>query len=233
MNILQQPFPSKHYYKDQAPKQRIICHHTEGDTAGRGAIEHWKTRTDGRGTVCTPYIIRADGDVLQLFDPKNWAYALGLGSRGFYRELERTSVQIELASWGALVKKGETFVDNYNQGVVIPPDQVEMYPMPWRLGFSYFQKYTPQQIATLVELVQTTAKAFNIPVFYHFSTFFAYNKLALAGTPGLYGHTAFRLDKTDLHPQPDLVQALQVAFGKTDEWVAALSTAAGTNTKTV
>ena len=32
---------------------------------------------------------------------------------------------------------------------------------------------------------------------------------ALKGVSGIYGHCSFRPDKTDIHPQPDMIEMLE------------------------
>ena len=49
---------------------------------------------------------------------------------------------------------------------------------------------------------------FNIPLDYRHEDMFPYkeSKRALSGAPGLYTHCSFRKDKTDVHPQKELVE---------------------------
>ncbi len=213
MNSISNPIPFKHYYREIWPKKMIIGHHTEGDPSGKGSVEWWKMRNNGAGTVCTPYIIQDDGDVLVLYDDKFWSFALGIGSKGQARRIEQGAVNIELASWGAIEKIGERFIDNYSRSRIIPPDQVIQYPTVWRLGFEYFQRYTPAAIQTFCELVKDISTRHEIPVVFNRFNFFGYqNPDVKAGKPGLYSHAAFRMDKADMHPQPDLIEALEKAF---------------------
>lgn len=205
-------FPDKHYFRQVRKKVRIVGHHTEGDPPGLGTVNWWKTRKGGAGTVATPYIIRADGDILHLFDDKYWAFAFGL-SIPIAKTLEMGTVHIELASWGAVVPHADGgFTDNANTLARIAPEDVVTYPQPWRLGFSSFHKYTSAQIATFVELVKDISIRHGIPCRYDYETFFALNTVALSGAPGLYSHAAFRLDKADMHPQPELIAALSASF---------------------
>lgn len=205
-------FPDKHYFRQVRKKVRIVGHHTEGDPPGLGTISWWKTRKGSAGTVSTPYIIRGDGDVLHLFDDKYWAYAFGL-SIPMAKTLEMGTVHIELASWGAVIPHPDGGVtDNANTLARIDPADVITYPAPWRLGFSSFHKYTAAQIATFVELVKEVSIRHGIECRYSYETFFALNTVALSGKPGLYSHAAFRLDKADMHPQPELIAALSTAF---------------------
>jgi hypothetical protein len=214
MNIVNTEFPSKHYFKEVRQKKRIVVHHTEGDLPGAGTLRWWQTRNNGAGTVATPWIIRADGDVIKVFDDKYWAYAFGL-TLPIAKELERTTVHIELASWGVVVPHPtipNAFTDDANKKQVFQPAEVISYPEPWRLGYRHFYRYTDAQIKTLVELIRDISLRHGIPVKYAYDTFFPLNTVALSGAPGLYGHTAFRLDKADPHPQPNLIEALAASF---------------------
>lgn len=213
MKYISVNFPAKHYYKQIRRKTRIVVHHTEGDPQGLGTLEWWKTRKGGKGTVCTPYLIRQDGDILHLFDDRYWSYAFGL-NMPIAKSLEMSTIHIELACWGGVVPhpSGEGFTDDANKSLRLSDSEVITYPEPWRVGFRSFHKYSPAQISSLVELCRALSVKHGIECEYRYDRFFSLNSDALRGAPGLYSHAAFRLDKADLHPQPELIQALSAAF---------------------
>ncbi len=205
-------FPKKHFFEDEFEKVRIVVHHTEGDPTGLSSIEWWKLRMGGKGKVATPYIINADGQVLQLFDDRFWAYALGLqGKHPNALGLERTSVHIELACYGALIVDNQgNIVDNINKKRIFAPNEVVVYDPPWR-GFTYYASYTQAQIDALIELIDAICQKHpRIERKFDEGDFFGKTNKALTGASGIYGHCAFRADKSDPHPQKELIDALSI-----------------------
>lgn len=89
----------KDYIESETQKDLIVLHHTIGARA-LSTINYWKT--DPR-RIATAYIIERDGEVFEVFDPKFWAFHLGLeGSGG---AVDKRSVGIEIASEGGLTER--------------------------------------------------------------------------------------------------------------------------------
>ena len=70
------------------------------------------------------------------------------------------------------------------------------------------EKYSEKQLASLQELLLFLTKKHLISRKYN-ENFFDQNKIALSGTPGIWGHVSFRSDKSDPHPQKELVDLLK------------------------
>jgi len=49
---------------------------------------------------------------------------------------------------------------------------------------------------------------YKIPLDYN-PTMFDVSQEALSGKAGIWSHTSFRKDKSDIHPQPELIQMLK------------------------
>ena len=64
--------------------------------SARNAFDWWQTAQPQR--IATAYLVERDGGVFEVFDPRFWAYHLGLVGTG--GRLDRRSIGIELASEG-------------------------------------------------------------------------------------------------------------------------------------
>ncbi len=75
-------------------------------------------------------------------------------------------------------------------------------------GYKYFPKYTEKQIASLKKLLLYWCDRYDIPTTYN-EDIWDINKRALSGERGIFLHTSFRDDKSDLHPDPALIKMLK------------------------
>lgn len=186
-------FPKQHYFSTMQRKTQIVLHHTAGGSA-MSAINWWKTRNDGKGTVATPYVIERNGDIYQLFNAFQWAHHLGVAGKS---NLDKQSIGIELVCFGALQlqnAQGKEIIDYGIQGY---------------RGSRYFEKYTNAQMESLSLLLPILSTFAGIPIKKApYKNLFEVSADALAGKPGLYTHAAYRPDKSDCHPQPELVEML-------------------------
>ena len=211
MKINQIPnFPANQYFKQEMPKKILVIHHTVSGAGIEGDVNWWKTTPERVGT---PYIIARDGQIYQLFEDKFWIHHLGVkqfmlnqfGSKVSNDRLNQLSIGIELDNWGGLVKKnGKWF--NYSGGEV-KAENVQEYPNGYR-GYFAFEKYSKTQIDSLKKLLSSLALKYQIPTGYN-SNIFEFNGNALKGTHGIWSHTSFRPDKSDCHPQPELINMLK------------------------
>lgn len=192
----------KNVIKQVYRKRQIVLHHTAGGPAAPPVVNWWNTRLGGKGTVGTAFVIARDGTLVQAFDPKYWANHIAVPGKRF---LEYQSIGIELCNYGpAIPIKGKFYAfvnlkkeikdvihyqDGYKGDIVMGKYQ----------KFYYFEKYTEEQLKTLRKLVRQLSDEFNIP--YVFDLSCKVNYLALKGTPGIFTHASYRLDKSDLHPQ--------------------------------
>lgn len=210
MDIKKITFPDNQYYKVEMPKKIIVLHHTVSGEGVEGDINWWK-QTEER--VATPYIIGRDGVINQIFDDKYWAHHLGIkiaqlrqfGSTATNERLNQLSVGIELDSWGGLVKKNGKW---YNfTGIEIKPENVVEIPKGYR-GYYGFEKYTDKQISSLKELLLMLISKYNIPKDFK-ENMFDFNEKAVKGYHGIWSHTSFRPDKSDIYPDTKLIEMLK------------------------
>lgn len=206
--IVQIPFG--HYVKEEFKKTQIVLHHTVSGGSAEAVANYWNTL---KGRVGTCIIIEKDGTPYQLFSSKYWAGHVGGRSsmtKEFnkfnlpYRNCSKHAIGIELVSWGALQEVGDKYYNAYGGEYKSEP---YIIPSLYR-GFGAFDPYTPEQIQTLKELLIFWNDRYNIPLDYD-EDMWDINEAALSNRKGVYAHTSFRSDKSDLFPQKELIEMLK------------------------
>lgn len=213
--IQQFPLPETQYYKAEFEKKQIVLHHTVSGDKGTNDITYWKNTPE---RVATCVVVERDGDIIQCYSSKYWAHHLGVKQQVFIKQglkpinekLNKMSIGIEIDSWGGLTKVGDKFISEFKQEV--PKENVIRYPNKFR-GFEYFEKYTQQQIQAVEDLLIYWSKLYKIPLTYH-ESIFAISKDALTGVPGLYTHCSYIEGKSDIHPQPEMIEMLKNVASK-------------------
>ena len=226
--IIWRPIKSDQYIREIVPKKTIFIHHTAGSASPFGVLKWWnETKT----RVGTAFVIAGkpyrqshnwkDGDLVQAFSSKYWAWHLGVRKSNMPPGSERSkilnaqAVGIELCNWGWLVQREGEFRSYTN--VVIPKDEVEDFGYnKWR-GHRYYHKYTDAQIETLRELLVYLGKTYDIPLCYKGDQIFDLDQRAFEGESGIWTHTSVRAGgekgKTDCSPQPHLIRMLKEVGG--------------------
>jgi N-acetyl-anhydromuramyl-L-alanine amidase AmpD len=187
------PLKENQYYQGIYTKKYIILHHTAGGSAA-SSIGGWAATPEH---IATPYVIDRDGTIYECYDPKYWAYSLGVKGATF---LEKAAIPIEIANYGALDKTGKTYT-----GKIIAPEKT--VKVDFR-GQSNWEAYTPQQILSLKWLLPFLIKQFGITPQADRSKFWEYQdpfKLPM----GIYSHTTVRKDKIDIFPQKEIIELVQ------------------------
>ena len=231
--LVQVNFPENQYYREETQKTQIILHHTVSGPGVRGDIQHWLSLAD---RIATCIIVGDDGIANQCFSSKYWAHHIGVKStylkaNGFADwttrnvELNRASIAIEIDNWGGLILGDGTEkqfgVNKYNMPNMIytmvgkfyaaygnaVDCEVQEYPQGFR-GYKYYEKYCEAQLVTVCELIKLWHIKYGIPIDYH-EDMWGISKNALGGTPGIWTHVCYREDKSDCHPQPELIEMLK------------------------
>lgn len=217
--IIQDNLSENCYHDEIFTKSQIVIHHTAGAPNAHNVISGWKAKAD---KVCTAFVISGapsrtndnfkDGDIIQAFSSKAWGFHLGVTNKDFadlklpYKELNKTSVAIEICNFGYLEKTDKGY-KNYLGGI-IPEAEVCVLPKPYR-GYTYYHAYTTAQLQSLRDLLIYLCDKYNIPKDYR-SNMFDTNVDAMKGTPGIWTHTSYRANgKWDCSPQPALIQLLE------------------------
>ena len=206
MDIKQVKFDG--YFQQEFPKTQIYLHHTAGAADGERQFQFWQADPV---KVATCVCIGRSGEIAQGFSSKYWAHHLGLSNKSFrphklgYRNLDRCSIGIELCNWGWLKKENDKFL-TYT-GHKLHQDNVTTLDKQYR-GHLHWETYTDAQIQSVKELLLLWRDKYGIPLDYN-EDIWDVTKRAFMGQPGVYTHNSVRPDKTDVSPQPKLIQMLK------------------------
>lgn len=215
--IKQYPLSEKQYVKEETKKVQIVLHHTAGNSSGLNTMINWNN--DDRGRIATCVTISGkgssnsyDGEIVQGFSSKYWAYHLGLKQEVFaaygvaYQSLDKLAIGIEICNWGPLEKVGGSYFNYVNREV--PASEVCTLEQPYK-GYKYYHAYTDAQIEAVRQLLVYWKKIYGIDISYKELEMWSVSKAALSGTPGVYTHNSYRRDKTDISPQPKMIAMLK------------------------
>jgi len=226
-------FPVDKFYPIEYTKKQITLHHTESGEGIRGDIDHWISLTN---RIATCVIIDHDGIAHQCFSSKYWAHHLGIKStylkdKGYSdwtsrnTILNRESIAIEIDNWGGLVlgdgttkqfglkadgkpnmvkTKIDKYYAAYGNIVNVP---VVHYKDGYK-GYYYYEKYNDEQIRCVGELLLLWNIKYKINLDYN-ENMWDISDDALSGKEGVWSHTSYREDKSDVHPQPELIEMLK------------------------
>lgn len=220
-------FPEDRYYPIEYPKKQIVLHHTVSGKGITGDINTWLAM-DGRIATCI--VVDSVGIANQCLSSRFWAHHIGckstfLKEQGFSDwttrniDLNKSSIAIEIDSWGPLVlgdgtqkqfgdKIVTTISGKYYAAYGNQVDcEVVHYPNGFR-GYYYYEKYNDLQIKTVGELLLLWNKKYNIPLDYN-NSMWDISHDALSGKPGVWTHVSYRVDKSDCAPQEDLIEMLK------------------------
>lgn len=217
--IIQYPLKSGQYFEEEHPKNQIYIHHSSSNSNGMNVIDGWNMNVDKIGTsfvICgKPKKGEAkykDGDIVQCFDEKYWAYHLGIGTDVFkkynvpYQRLDKTSIGVELTSWGYVIKQADGTFKNYVGGIV-PSEEVVTLEKEFR-GHKYYHVYSEAQISSLKKLLIYLCDKYKISKKYN-EGMWDVNAGCLNGTNGIWTHVSCRSDKHDCWMYPKLIEMLK------------------------
>ena len=206
--IVQLPFPKTEYFQDSYTKSQIVLHHTVSGPSAKAVANYWAT---AGGRVATCIVVDHVGIPHQIYPSGHWAGHIGLKQEVFtkmnlpYKNLDKTSIGVEICNWGGLtLKNGKYF--NYYGNEINGTDVIE-YANGFR-GFNYFEKYTNAQIQTVKELILYWNSVYKIPLNYN-DGIFDVSVDAIKGKAGVFTHCSFRSDKSDIHPQKEMIDMLK------------------------
>jgi N-acetyl-anhydromuramyl-L-alanine amidase AmpD len=199
--IVQYPLDKTQYFQEKYTKRQIVIHHTASNGNAKNVITGWQKNTERIGVA---FVIDHDGIIHQTFSSAHWAHHLGTHELN-NTLLNKQSIGIELCNWGALKLQKSKYINYLNQEN--PLDEVYVYDSPFRGSF-YYQKYTDKQIESLAKLINYLTETYNIPKDYK-KDMWDISRSALSGSPGIYTHVSYRKDKSDCHPQKDLIEKLK------------------------
>ena len=223
------------HYTAVYPKRQLFGHATVSPTSAHEGFEdgtggdfaHWAaTRIKHRYCLGTFCIGSADGRGFQGFPSTAWAHHLGITSRDFARfglpninrKLNRESIGYEFDCLGPMEPAPDrkdhywTVVPEYQASkkvgaIRVHERDIVYYAEPFR-GYHYFERFTPEQIAYAEQMFRYLCAFHGIPTDYNEDQW-DLSERALRGTPGIWQHVSVRADKSDCHPQPELIAMLK------------------------
>lgn len=215
--ITQYSFPADQYVQEETQKKQIYLHHTAGNPDPFATFDWWASNSDRIATCIViggrpPSNKWVDGQIVQGYSSKFWAFHLGLKQAIFdanrvpYQKLDKISIGIETCNWGQLTLAPDGSFKNYVNRTV-PENEVCELDKPFK-GFEYYHAYTDAQIESIYELLVFWNQRFGIPLAYN-PDIWGVSKRALGGEPGVYTHNSVRSDKNDMSPQPKLINMLK------------------------
>lgn len=211
------PLTIDDYIKEEFEKTAVVLHLTAGGASAYNTIDWFN---QAAGVIATPYVISRnmmtrfdfkaiDGEVLECFDSKYWAYHTGKGA--FF---DQRTIGIEICNYGPLTRysNGE-FYTKTNTPINIPKEDVE--EIDFR-GCKYWQKITDKQIESIVNLLRHLKEKhpkLNFKGNYEGNwTEFSKNHVNLSAK-GVYVHTnlveSWKFLRWDMPPFKNLSEALK------------------------
>jgi hypothetical protein len=123
-----------------------------------------------------------------------------------YQRLDKMTIGIEICNWGPLKLKDGKYYNYVNREV--PLDQVCTLDKPYK-GYTYYHAYTDAQIESVRQLLVYWNKIYGISLKYNETDMWSVSKNALSGVAGVYTHNSYRRDKSDISPQPKMIEMLK------------------------
>lgn len=209
-------FSPSQYYPEENTKTQIYLHHTAGNSNGFNVFKDWESNPE-RIATCVTICGKSsknefkDGQIVQGYSSKKWAYHLGLKESTFqnfnlpYKSLDKVSIGIEVCNWGQLTYKGGKYYTYVNS--VVPASEVIELSTPHR-GYKFYHAYTDAQIVSVEKLLRYWGQLYNIPLRYNADIWDVCSR-ALKGESGVFTHNSVRYDKVDVSPQPKLIEMLK------------------------
>ncbi|MDL2308353.1 N-acetylmuramoyl-L-alanine amidase [Bacteroidales bacterium OttesenSCG-928-C03] len=213
-------FLETQYVRQKTIKRQITLHHTVSGDGVAGDVAWWQSRSE---RIATSYIIDRQGQLHKCFNDDFWAYHLGCKQSHFasagkpYKKLDPHNIGIELDSWGALARHtdGKFYPVTFAAHKPIPNLKCKPVANIYEYcgnakyrGFQYYERYTTAQIDTLKHLLAYLMAKHGIKANYGDDIWGVCGR-ALAGQEGVFSHSSFRPDKSDAHPQIELVNMLK------------------------
>jgi N-acetyl-anhydromuramyl-L-alanine amidase AmpD len=205
-SIIQTRLDDTQYYLEKSEKKQIVLHHTVSGPIAENVMQYWNKNKERVGTA---FIIDGSGKIHQCFSSAHWAHHLGTHFAN-NTTLNKQSVAIEICNWGGLQRKGNRYYSTFNKEV--PTEEVIDYGINYR-GSRYYHRYKKEQLDSLELLLGYLCERYQIPKTYN-SDMWDISPRAIIGAPGIYSHVSYRKDKSDCHPQLELIKILKTLYQK-------------------
>ena len=206
-------FPTDCYFQEETLKDKIVLHHTVSGNGSAGDENSW---INNKNKVSTMFLIERDGTINQYYSSKYWSHHLGVKSTTFTKyglkanntNLNKSSISIELDNWGPLTKLGTNkYKTAYGSTISLDDSKVTYYENGFK-GNNYYESYTEAQLRSLGSLLLYLRDNKVISLEYN-PEIWNVTKENLLGKNGLYTHVSFREDKSDCHPDINLIELIK------------------------
>lgn len=215
-------FPESQYFREEYPKKQIYLHHTVSPIGADGDIDWWIQTTS---RIATTQIVDYCGISHQCFSSKYWAWHLGIygsifqqrGLPDINKRLNQESIGIEIDSAGPLMEENHKwYMAHWNEDQKcwepnlrrqIPEGRIQFYPNGFK-NWEAFEKYSDEAIYTTAGLLLLWKQRYAISLEYRDDIWDVCDR-ALKGEGGVFTHNSVRPDKSDCHPQPELIEMLK------------------------
>lgn len=177
----------------ETKKDLIVLHFTAGGSA-KSAFTSWSVTTS---RIATAFILDTDGIVYEVFDPKYYAFHLGI--KGTH-VIDKRSIGIEIANFGPLKKKNGqlySWPKDFNNPYNLPAIEAKYR------GFDYWAAYTEAQAAAIGPLVDLLCERYGIPNQKPYPKERLQYDIRYMSWKGIASHQNYRRDKTDVGPAFD------------------------------
>ena len=121
---------------------------------------------------------------------------------------------MEICNWGGLVEKNNLLYawpayegDSWQKKYSVSKERAVFYEEGFK-GFHWFEKYTDEEIEAIRKLILHHHEKDGLILDYN-SEMWNISEKALSGNPGIWTHVSYRTNKSDAHPQPELIQMLR------------------------
>lgn len=215
-DIVSVDFPDSQYYRVKHPKKQVVIHHTASGKGVNGDFTSWLSNPQ---RIATCLIIDREGVIHQCYSSSFWGHHLGV-KQSFLKaydfadwynrntKLNQESIAVELDAWGGLeYREGKFYAWPNNFEQEVEPNAICLYESGYR-GYLAYERYTDKQIETLRNLLLLWNERYSIPLDYK-EDMWDVSRDALSGEPGVWSHVSYRNDKSDCHPQPELINMLK------------------------
>ena len=232
IQIKESILPYGEYKKGPVDKEYLFLHHTAGWHNPYKTIRNWGN--DSRGAIATEFVIGGpsiygddneyDGEIVKCIPDGGYGWHLGKNGS---QHMHVHSVGIEVCNFGYLTQGGYT--NREGKWVSKNPEKYYTYAgqeahnsqilfldEEFR-GHKAWHKYSDSQIESLRKLILFIEERDNIDITKglveeikkHGVSAFGFNEDAYYGrVKGMWTHTNTRKDKTDMFPQPELINML-------------------------
>jgi N-acetyl-anhydromuramyl-L-alanine amidase AmpD len=208
LNLIQERLSPGQFIAEEHLKTQVYLHHTAGGGDAKSVARFWNGNSS---KIATAFVIGERGEIVQCFSSKHWAWHLGVGSEIFrtnkipFRDLNKTSIGIELTNWGPLKQVNGKFYNYVNR--VVLSSNVTTLNEKFK-GHLHWYRYTDEQIESTRKLLIYLCETYDIPMDYN-ESIWNIDLNALNNEKGIFTHNSVRRDKSDVYPCPRLIEMLK------------------------